>query len=75
MAEMQKGGIPDDENFFICTSEKEIELVGTLDIKGAPHTSEQIPEIIAEAVNEAIQKEVGTAWQNEPIQQAYLYRP
>lgn len=69
MKKYEKGGIPDDEDFFICKSEKEIELVGTLDNKGVPHTSNQVSECIAKAVRMAIEKEVGTEWQNELIQQ------
>lgn len=57
MKKYKKGGFPDNGDLFIRTSKKEIELVGTLDIKGVPHTSEQIPESIAKAVREAIEKE------------------
>lgn len=57
MKRYKKGGLPVNEDFFVCTSEKEIELVGTLDGKCVPHTSEQISENIAKAVREAIEKE------------------
>lgn len=59
MLKYKKGGFPADGNLFICTSEKEIELVGTLGGKGTPHTSEQISKTIAESIREAVEKEVG----------------
>lgn len=57
MNKYKKGGFPSDGNLFTRTFKKEIELVGTLDGKGVPHTSEQVSEFIAKAVREAIEKE------------------
>lgn len=65
MQKYEKGGVPVNENLFVCTSEKEIELAGTLDSKGVPHTSNKIPESIAKAVRPAIEKEFGIIWRND----------
>lgn len=72
MKKYRKGGIVGNDTFFICTSEKETELVGTLGEKCIPHTSEQVSKIIAESIKEAVEKEVGTVWQNEYLEQHYL---
>lgn len=65
MKKFEKGGTLFGKDFFVCTSEKEIELVGTLDSKGALHASNQVPECIAKAVRIDIKKEVGATWQND----------